>query len=206
VSWIQLEILMKKILNWLKNKKKKDNFGFYDEDIWKEVSNRLFPKLEQGITATGEVFGFTSTGKYIQKGYDYACPSGELGYTVFNLTYTSPDGNVFTFSHPQLVEYCRNKNIPMPPIHYYGKAKDLFPEISTETHWHENFLNKLCETYLEKDCKICRNTVPDEGICLRIDKPNAWKTLKLKSLRFLSKESESLDAGDVGIEETNNEE
>lgn len=185
----------------LKNKyyDKSENLGFYNEDVWKVVADRVSSKLDQGISVSGEIVGFTSTGKYIQKGYDYACNPGELNYAVFNITYTSPDGTVFTFSHPQLVEYCRKKNIPMPEILYYGKAKDLFPEISTETHWHENFLNKLCETYLEKDCNICRNKVPAEGVIVRVDKPNIWKVLKLKSNLFLSRESAELDAGETGL-------
>lgn len=192
---------MKKILNWFKSKKKKNNIGFYDEDIWKEVSNRLFSKLDQCITATGEVFGFTKSGKYIQKGYDYGCNSGELNYAVFNLTYTAPDGNVYVFSHPQLVEYCKKKNIPMPETFYYGKAKDLFPEISTDNHWHENFLAKLEETYLEKKCHLCKNDVYSEGVVLRVDKPNEFKALKLKSLAFLGYESKTLDEGLVDIQE-----
>jgi hypothetical protein len=185
----------------LKNSRFTDesNLGFYKEDIWKEVSNRLFPKLDQGITATGEVFGYTSTGGWIQKGYDYGCNVGELNYIVFNLTYTAPDGNVFTFSHPQLVEYCRKKNIPMAETFYYGKAKDLFPEISVENHWHDNFLNKLCDTYLEKKCHLCKSDVWAEGVILRIDKPNVFKAYKLKSANFLGYETKMLDAGESGV-------
>lgn len=192
---------MKCILNWFKHKKKKNNLGFYEENIWEEVSNRLFSKLDQGITATGEIFGFTKSGKYIQKGYDYNCNPGELNYIVFSLTYTSSDGNVYVFSHQQLIEYCRKKNIPTVETFYYGKAKDLFPEISTENHWHENFLAKLEEKYLEKMCKICKNKMPDEGVILRIDKPNVFEVKKLKSKLFLAKETEALDAGLVDIQE-----
>lgn len=183
-----------------------DTGGFYKEDIWKKVSEKLFPLLDDGITATGEVFGYTQAGAFIQKPYDYGLPQGEQGYVVFNLTYTSPQGNVFVLSYPQLVEYCTKKKIPIPECYYYGKAKDLFPEISTENHWHENFLAKLIERFLEKKCHICKNDVWAEGIVLRVDKPNQWLAQKLKSLNFLKKESESLDAGDAGIEETNNEE
>lgn len=175
--------------------------GYYDEDIWKIVADRVYPKLDQGISVFGEIIGYTPSGKYIQKGYDYACNPGELNYVVFNITYTAPDGNVYTFSHQQLLEYCRKKLIPAPETYFYGKAKDLFPEISTENHWHENFLAKLEETYLEKDCHICRNKMPSEGVIVRIDKPNEFKALKLKSLAFLGYESKTLDEGLVDIQE-----
>ena len=173
--------------------------GYYKQDIWKDISDKLFPKLDQGITATFEVFGYLNSGKYVQKGYDYGCNTGELGYVVFNITYTSPEGNVYTFSPEQLRDYCKKKSIPCAENFYYGKAKDLFPEISTENHWHKNFLAKLEETYLEKCCHICKNKIPAEGVIVRVDKPNEFKALKLKSKLFLAKETETLDAGLVDV-------
>lgn len=176
------------------------NAGYYKEDLWAVVAERLFPKLDKGITAYGEIVGFTSKGAYIQKPYDYGLPQGQLDYAVFKLTYTNEDGEVFVLSHEQTVEYCERKKIPMPQVHYYGKAKDLFPEIPVESHWNEEFIKKLGEKYLEKKCSICRNDVWAEGIVLRIDKPNRWVPFKFKSLTFLKGESDQLDSGEVNIE------
>jgi hypothetical protein len=55
---------------------------------------------------------------------------------------------------------------------------------------------------LEKDCVLCRNNVPDEGIVLRIENPNT-EAFKLKSFRFLQKETKDLDQGVVSMEDEN---
>lgn len=66
-----------------------------------------------------------------------------------------------------------------------------------------SYLQMLEAEYNEKDCPLCINQVPEEGIILRklghIDKFEAYK---LKSKRFLSLETKELDAGVVDIEET----
>lgn len=71
--------------------------------------------------------------------------------------------------------------------------------------WQENLLTTLQEEYLEKDCKYCTNKVPAEGICVRIDGKDTYSTFKLKSKRFLEKESKQLDeeakTGEVNIED-----
>jgi hypothetical protein len=186
----------------------KENNHFYDADIWKIVADRLFPSLKEGITAIGEVYGYTPSGSFIQKNYDYGCSPGHLDYVVFRMTYTNPKGDVFEFSHKQVQEYCARFGIKTPETYYHGYAKDLF-DLDTENHWHENFLNKMIETYLEKDCHLCKSVpgIPSEGVILRNDSNIDWEVYKLKSFRFLQKESEQLDTGVIDIEtqEANNE-
>ena len=55
------------------------------------------------------------------------------------------------------------------------------------------------ETYLEKRDPICKNDVPDEGVCIRREGLEI-DTYKLKSFAFLQHESAELDAGTVDIE------
>ena len=71
--------------------------------------------------------------------------------------------------------------------------------MSLENHWQENFLQKLSETYLEKDCDICVNKVPGEGIVLRKETLDI-DVYKHKSFRFKAQESEMLDSGEVDLE------
>lgn len=178
-----------------------ENPGFYDADIWKIVSDRVYPLLDDGITIYGEIFGFTPSGKYIQPGYDYSCPPKELDFTVYKITITLPDGKCYVMSHPQMQAYCESKGLKMSECYYYGRAADLFPDLDPQNHWHENFLKRLEEKYLEMDCRICKNKVPEEGICISRQVPLQWDCLKLKALRFLKKESETLDSGELSVEE-----
>lgn len=180
-----------------------ENPGFYDADIWKIVSDRVYPLLDDGITVYGEVFGFTPSGKYIQPGYDYSCPPKELDFTVYKITITLPDGKCYVMNHPQMAEYCESKGLKMSECYYYGRAADLFPDLDPQNHWHENFLKRLEGKYLEMDCHICKNKVPAEGICISRQVPLQWDCLKLKALRFLQKESETLDSGELSVEEEN---
>ncbi len=178
---------------------------FYGTDVWGTVAVKAFPLLKEGITIYGEIYGYLSDQKMIQKDYDYGCEPGQLDYVVFRMTYTNQKGDVFELSHPQVQEYCKLVGFKMPETYYYGTAKDLFSEIPTDENWHNSFLNKLMEIYLEKDCHLCNSkpNIPAEGIMLRIDKPLVWETYKLKSFRFLKKESEELDKEvQVGLEDS----
>ena len=173
--------------------------GFYGEDIWKIVADKIFPSLAEGICVTGEIVGYTPSGGFIQKNFDYSCQPGQLDFYIFNVTYTSPSGHVYTFSHREMVAFCEKFGFKTPPVYYYGKARDLF-DISEEEHWHENFLAAMMEKYLEMDCDMCNNKVPKEGVILRKDDPFEWLALKLKSFRFLEGESKQLDSGEVDLE------
>lgn len=192
----------------IKNKNfllKNDNGGFYKEDVWQTVADKVFPTLKEGISVYGEIVGFLPSGRAIQQtregvAYDYGCNVGELDFYIYRVTYTNAKGDVFEYSHKQKENWCKENGMKMVPLFYYGKAKDMYPEISTDNHWHENVLNKLIEVYLEGDCTICKNPLPAEGIVLEIDFKPQFDAFKLKSFRFLQKETENLDAGNVDIE------
>lgn len=178
----------------------KENNNFYDSDVWKIVADKIFPSLPQGVSVVGEIVGYTPSGQAIQKGYDYGCSPGNLDFWIFKVTHTSPCGKVYVFNHRETVEFCKKFGFKMPETHYYGLAKDHFPEISTENHWHDNFLQKMIDVYLEKKCKLCKNDVWAEGVILRKDTPFEWDAFKLKSFNFLSHESIQLDSGEVDME------
>lgn len=178
----------------------KENNHFYDSDVWKIVADKIFPSLSNGISVVGEIVGYTPSGQYIQKGYDYGCSPGNLDFWIFKVTSTSTDGKVHVFSHRETVEFCKKFGFKMPQTHYYGRAKDYFPEISIENHWHDNFLQKMIETHLEKKCTICKNDVPAEGVILRKETPFEWDAFKLKSFAFIERETKQLDSGEVDME------
>jgi len=178
----------------------KQNDHFYDVDVWKIVADKIIPSLANGISVIGEIVGYTPSGQYIQKGYDYGCSAGNLDFWIFKVTYTSIDGHVYVFNHRETVAFCNKFGFKMPKTHYYGKAKDHFPELNVEDHWHDEFLQKMIETYLEKKCDLCQNDVWAEGVILRRDVPFEWDAFKLKSFNFLEQETKQLDAGEVDLE------
>jgi len=174
--------------------------GYYGEDIWGQYMQILKDKIEEGITLYGEIVGWLQSGKYIQSKYDYGCLPGESEFYIYRITYTKPNGQVIEFNQTQMEEYCNKYQIKQVPILYYGKAKDLFSSIDTRLHWHEQFLKALSDVYLEIDCKMCRNKVPREGICLRVEK-GRFETFKYKSKLFTLHETKALDKGEENIED-----
>ena len=70
------------------------------------------------------------------------------------------------------------------------------------TEFRAEYLHMLEVEYNEKDCPICINKVPEEGIIIRkLKYPSKFEALKLKSKAFLLKESKEADKGTVDIEE-----
>ena len=119
---------------------------------------------------------------------------------VYRITSTDIQGRVHEWSVRQMIDYCDKYGINHIKELYYGKAKDLF-DLSTEQHWHENFIESLRETYLERDSILCNNKVPEEGIVLRREVSDI-SVYKLKSVNFLERESKALDKGTIDIEST----
>lgn len=179
----------------------KNQNHYYDYDLWGDISKRLEFALCDGITLYGEAVGYTKTGSYIQKNYDYGCPIGKFETYIYRITYTNATGKVFEFSSQQVRDYCAKYDLKVVPELYYGRAEDLF-ELDVSEHWHENFASQLSETYLEKNCDMCINTVPDEGIVLRREVFDI-DVYKLKSFRFLEMETAQLDSGEVDLETLN---
>jgi hypothetical protein len=175
--------------------------GFYQEDIWKIVADQVYPKLDKGIRVSGEVIGWTPGGKMIQPHYDYGLPVGQCDFLVFKVDYVNPDGETFTFSHHQALEYCQKKGLRTPETYYFGKAKDLFPDLDLQTHWKSNFLAKMEAEFLNKRDPLCTADVPMEGVVISKQKPLSWQAFKLKDLTFLGLESKILDAQESGEEE-----
>lgn len=178
--------------------------GYYGEDIWAVVNGELAGKIEQGITLYGEIVGYLPSGKEIQKGYDYGCHSASAfgpaqhKFVVYRITYTKPNGEVIEFSWNQIKSYCKKYQISTVPELFVGKPDELVGYV--EEHWHESLLNFLQSAYLEKDCTVCKNKVPAEGVCVRIDGRESYSTYKLKAKRFLERETKQLDANVVDIE------
>jgi hypothetical protein len=178
---------------------------FYITEVWGDCAKKIEPYLKNGISLYGEIVGYQKDGAEIQKGYDYKCKPNTFEFYAYRATYTSVDGDVYEMSPRELKTYCDRYGIKTVPEVYYGKAKDLY-DLPTDNHWHENFLQKLCDEHLEKDCDLCDNKVPDEGICLRVDKPLDIEIYKLKSFAFLQMETKANDKGIVDIETMESEE
>jgi hypothetical protein len=189
--------------------------GFYKEDIWSIAHEELKPFLQKGMTLYYEVVGYLPSGGMIQKDYDYGCEKGQHKIFIYRITETNADGKVFEFSGPQVQLWCKHNGLNAVPELYYGKVKNLisnnygdslFNNLSTQQeYFQEYFLKTLMEKYLEKDCYICKNKVPEEGCVIRIEDTLDIESYKLKSLKFYERETALLDKEEINIEDNQGE-
>lgn len=183
----------------------KSHNHFYTEDIWGIVAKELTPHIEPGITLYGEIVGYTPSGRAIQKGYDYGCDVGKHHTYIYRITYTSPVGTVYEFTHGQIENYCILHGLTPVPILDSGTPNQLvdtgtriIPEEVMDNHG--KFVWLMTDRFLERKCNMCKNDVPAEGIVVRIEEGLEFNAYKLKSFSFLERETKQLDAEEIDIE------
>lgn len=182
---------------------KKDNTGFYKVDVWTDAGNKHFKgKLHDGETVYFEILGYLpGVQSMIQKGYDYGAKEGEYKIVVYRITMTGADDIVYEYGWQQMKARCKELDVPMVQEYFYGTITQVFPvekEKDIDT-WKTGLLTTLRAQYLEKDCPDCKTKVPDEGIVLRVEGLGI-EVFKLKSEKFLVRESASFEKEEVDIE------
>jgi hypothetical protein len=196
----------------IKNKyyNKKVSSGFYGIDVWKYADEIISFWLTKGMSVYYEIVGYLPNGNCIQKGYDYGCipPKENEKYLygthfkifIYRITITDVSGHVHEFSAREVQQWSKYNGLIPVNEYYYGYAKDLYPELSSE-NWSDNFIQALADDknfYMECDSPTCNNRVPHEGIVIRNENMKS-EAFKLKCFRFLDK-SQRDENVDVDIE------
>lgn len=190
--------------------------GYYDSDVWRVTYEKLKDYLTPAMTIYGEIVGYTPTGSYIQKGYDYGCEHGKSAFYIYRITTTSDGGVPIEWSSQEIDEFVwrvsshENVNNLMKGLNsdIIDIARvPILNENCTLLELYQNKLNNkrakkikadelfmaLKKEYLEGDSVMCKNKLPEEGIVLTVDRGQSFK---LKSFRFLEGESKALDSDD----------
>lgn len=190
--------------------------GYYGNDVWGKVNETIMPYLDKGMTVYGEICGYIDgSTMMIQKNYDYCCEIGTNYFMPYRITTVCDDGTTREWSVMDVVEWTRNLIIehhelngkirPMEVL-YHGKASGLYPDIQMDGHWHENVLEAMKNDRehfgMEGMESLCKNKVPREGICIRVENKPGMKAMKLKSYAFYDREKKQMDNGETNIEMT----
>lgn len=192
--------------------------GFYGSDIWGEVNKILFPYIPKGMIVYGEIIGYIpSSRKMIQKGYDYGCNEDQFKFLIYRIVTKDENGYKKEWNKSEVDKWTRNlvkehpelKNyVQFLEVLYHGKLKDLYPQISTSEHWHEEVLKAIENDKehfgLELTEPLCINQVPREGIVIRIDNDKAQEAFKLKAIAFYMREKNMIDNGEIDAEMAEN--
>lgn len=205
--------------------------GKYTEDVWGKIAEGLDGNVPPDYLLYGELVGWSSNNKMIQKNYDYGVPRGEVELRVYRITKNTPDGNV-ELSWEEIEQFCKERGLETVPVYYKGKAKDMFdipycnfvedPAIcdsycepkgqcvncggyinncDKDKVWREQFLAALNEKYLNKTDEFCTTGVVNEGIVIRNESKESKTALKYKSPLFVLGESAARDKGEEDMEE-----
>jgi hypothetical protein len=177
-----------------------DRHSEFTDDVWGDIAQRYRDSLQDGISINGEIVGYTKQGGWIQKGYDYGQEQGTCELYVYRIYYTSPSGKVFEFNHDQIVAYCTKYGLKMVPTFFYGKVKEKY-DIANDEKFSETFLELMKKDFTEKQCYMCKNKVPEEGVVIIQNDGNVFRPLKLKSFAFQERETKQLDSGETNLED-----
>ena len=193
------------MLNFIKNifnKKLREQNHFYGYDLWCDIKDELRDSIPKGYTIYGECVGYTKNGAMIQSGYDYGCEQGQKKIFVYRITITNEDGLVYNLTTRETKEFCERNNLNYVPLIFIGRASDIGGKTDSDD-FHTDFIGTLEQLYTDKDCYICKNKVPEEGIVVRKDFAHQFTAYKLKGFRFLEFETSELDKGVVDLESEN---
>lgn len=188
--------------------------GYYNVDVWGEYNEIIKKYIPEGMTIYGEIYGYlTGSDKMIQKNYDYGCERGTNKLMIYRIHKQMEDGrslelnvkDVYNWTvtllkkHPEL----KDKIHPID-IFYNGTLGELYPDINREEHWNENVLERLKNDKehfgMEENEPMCKIKTPREGIVVRIDDDPVLEAFKLKCIKFLEKERDVIETGEVDIE------
>ena len=203
--------------------------GYNGEDVWSEYYKLLKPYIPEGYTLYGEIVGYVGgLAQMIQKGYDYGCTAGNNRLMIYRVSVSDKENNKRReLNIPEVQEFITTLRSKMAkkssnseaiggagndganrlmdiPILYQGRLGDLYPEIADAPDWNARLLERFKSDGdrfgMELNEPLCNNKVPREGICIRIINDPINECFKLKTLRFLGKEAELIDKGEVDIE------
>jgi len=141
----------------------------------------------------------------------------EHKFYVYKISVVNPDGQVIFLTDKQIEEYCEKAGLLYKDTFiYYGNIDNLFESKDftdwdvlhrkdVRDTWQETLLDYLEYKYNEKDCYMCTNKVPEEGIVLRIEHLEEYEAYKLKSKRFILRESEAQENLETNLEDNQDE-
>jgi RNA ligase len=175
--------------------------GYYKEDVWGYWAKKLEPYLLKGMTVYGEIVGYTPSGKWIQREYDYGCKVGESKLFIYRITEVTPDGEVVEhdpIDYFNVFSLFSAENVYLVPFH---------EGFSPKTLTSGEYISYLKNKYLyEENCSLCKNQVPREGVVFTLyGNSGKRKSYKLKTFNFLQRETKNLDKCEIDIETTGEE-
>ena len=191
-----------------------DNYPTGLDAVYPQWYEILKGKINHGMIIYGEILGYvpnTDTGIITRGGkvYDYGCKKGENKLMIYRVTeFNSMTGKYEDYEVSDVVGYSKwlmetypelKDKMILLDVLYHGPAKDVYPDLSTEDHWHENFVQRLqkdSEKFgMDKNESHCKNKVVREGLVIRIENDPVQEAFKIKCDKYWEQEKKDMDKG-----------
>lgn len=191
-----------------------DNYPTGLDAVYPQWYEILKGKIDHGMIIYGEILGYvpnSETGIITRGGkvYDYGCEKGENKLMIYRVTeFNSATGKYEDFEITDVVGYTNflietypelaDKIFPLQ-LMYHGPMKDLYPDISTEEHWHENLVLRMKKDQekfgMDLKESLCKNKVVREGLVIRIENDPIQEAFKVKCDKYWEQEKKDMDKG-----------
>ena len=203
--------------------KEGDNYPKGLDAVYPQWEAILKGTIPHGTIIYGEVLGYVPSAVTDEKGketyagiitrggkvYDYGCKHGENKLMIYRVTEMNPETgryedfeitDVIGFTNWLIETYPHLTDKIMPfPLLYHGPAKDIYPDLSTEDHWHQNLVMKMkgdSEKFgMDKNEPFCKNKVVREGLVIRIENDPIQEAFKVKCDKYWEQEKKDMDKG-----------
>lgn len=178
---------------------------FYDVDMWSQEGKKLDGILPENYLLYGELVGWTSDGKEIQRDYTYGIPKGNCELYVYRIAIVNEKGLTTDLSWQQVKEFCEKNNLKYTPELAVVKAKTLFPDDKiVDGNPFVEIAKYMDARYFDGGYRQAltlggNKDIVDEGICIRQEGLTP-KIFKAKAPKFLEHETKLLDIGDEDLE------
>lgn len=168
---------------------------FYSRNLHVEEGRKLEGVLPQNFLAYGELIGWESSGKAIQKSYTYRVPEGTCELYVYRIAFVNGQGRVIDLAWDQVKEFCRDHGLRHVPELWRGLKKDFNAEFWLD----KKYADLVNGGVVEYAVPLADESPCDEGVCIRVDGLTPF-VLKAKSPEFRQHESKMNDQGVVDLE------
>ncbi|SKV08948.1 RNA ligase [Mycobacteroides abscessus subsp. abscessus] len=181
-------------------KGRSENNNYYDSDIWADYAKRLEGLIPENFIVYGELIGWESEEKPIQKGYTYNLLPGDRELYVYRVATVNGQGVIADLSWEGVEQFCAAIGVKtVPVIHMLDEFAEAEDEPMLTRAYVDAYLDRNLADKYPAALPLSDPLSVDEGICVRVE-GQVPRIFKAKSPIFFEHETKMLDKGEEDLE------
>lgn len=180
----------------IKDPKSTTQNHWYGDDIWTRKALEYKDQIPAGFVVYGELVGWVSPDKPIQKNYTYCLPEGQSELYVYRVSTVTPDGILVDLSWPAVRRFCLEHGLKHVPEMATFTSKEDVQQVADPIQDAMNL--KFASDpagWVDAPVLLGPGSPCDEGLVIRVDSDRQIlpEFYKAKTQQFLEHESKMLD-------------